>query len=150
MGSARALARYEDMMGVSLTKPRIQGGEIATEMVIENRKDMLKTNKAKQDISDFVSRCCEGWLGVAKELMSKEEMIRITRDVSREWHDDDIVTLEGDYVVKIKSSGMLDMTEGERSKAIQMALSVATIWHRHQNCKAKSIYGLSLKSSWSL
>jgi len=123
MGSARSLARFEDMMGTALTKPRIQGGEIATQMVIEERKSLQRTNKARSDVADFVAKACRAVLDVDKELMSEDQMRDITRSVNRVWHDDDEYTLEGDFSVQIEARNVLDMTEGERSKALQMVLS---------------------------
>jgi hypothetical protein len=124
IGSARALSRFEDMMGSSLTRPRVQGGEIATEMVIENRKEMEKVNRKRFIVGRFLRDNCRAWLKIAKEKMSTDEQVRITRQVDRTWRDDDRVTLDGDYVVDINIDNMLDMTEGERMKSMQMGLTV--------------------------
>lgn len=124
MASQKAQSRFEEMMGLSLTQPRLEGGEIATEMAIKNRGHLQRVNKARDDIRQNVANCLRGWLDVAKELMSHDEMVRITRNVNRVWKDDDIVTLEGDYAVQINAEDIIDMSEGERMKSIQMILTV--------------------------
>ena len=122
-GSFAALGRFERMWGFSGTEARMQGGKIATEMVIENKIFMTEINTLKVRVQHFIEEIAQDLIAIAKQKMSVKEQVRITRSMKKVWKDSDEVTLEGNYSITLKSKPLYDMTDGERGSVTQMILS---------------------------
>lgn len=123
-GSLNALARFERMWGFSGTEARIQGGKIATEMVIENKIFMSEINDLMVRVHHFIEDISCDLMAINKQFMSEEEQLRITRKMNNTWTDRDPVTLEGNYSINIKSKPLYDMTDGEYGSVMQQILSM--------------------------
>jgi hypothetical protein len=123
LGSQSAQARFEKLWGFSTMDPRLEGGQIATEMVLNNKISLTEMNDLIIRVNKCVERVASGLLIISKEKMTPGEMDRIVRSANITWQDDSNVTLEGDYSVRVKSKQLYDMTEGERSKVLQMYFS---------------------------
>lgn len=122
-GSMNARARFEKMWGFSSAAARMQGGKIATEMVIENKVFMAEINDLMVRVHHFIEAIAIDLMTINKQMMSPKEQVRITRDMRNVWTDNDEATLEGNYSVTIKSKPLYDMTDGERGSIVQMIMT---------------------------
>jgi len=127
MGSLRAKSRFEDQLGMSLSSPQL-GDKVATEMVLRNKAHIAELNDRIIRLNKFEQEIATAKLTIAKQKMTPEAQVRITRRIDRQWSDTDSVTLEGNYAVAIKTSQIQDMTEGERAQnAMGMFSTLAQI-----------------------
>ncbi len=123
-GSLAALARFEKMWGFSATEARLQGGKIATEMVIDNKIFMAKINDLMIRVWQFIENIAKDLMSINKQKMSAKQQILITRKMNNVWQDQDEATLEGNYSVNIKGKPLYDMSDGERSAVRQQFMTV--------------------------
>jgi hypothetical protein len=122
-GSIRSKAMLDEIMGPNFADPRM-GDKVATEMMLQNKIYMSKTNRKLAKINRWIAQVMEKKLDHTKNLTTHQEQSRMTREMSRNWEDHNKVTLDGNYVISVKSSALLDMTEGERAKLTQMWLQL--------------------------
>jgi len=119
-GALRSRGQFQEIIGPNFADPRM-GDKIATEMVFQNKLFTTKANRHIININKLIEQIVTALITITKTMVSPEEQMRITRSVEGVWMDDNEVTLSGNYVVTVKGSPLLDMTEGERSNLIQMA-----------------------------
>ena len=118
-GAIRSKGQFQEIMGPNFADPRM-GDKIATEMVFQNKIFMQRTNKHITKINKCIEEIITALIKITEQRVSPEEQIRMSRSVEEVWVDDNEVNLEGEYVLTVKGSPLLDMTDGERSKLIQM------------------------------
>jgi len=120
-GAIRSKGQFQEIMGPNFADPRM-GDKIATEMVFQNKIFMQKTNQHIIKINKCIEEIITALIKITKQRVSPEEQVRMSRSVEEVWVDDNEVNLDGEYVLTVKGSPLLDMTEGERSKLVQMVM----------------------------
>ena len=120
-GSMASRAMFDSIMGEGLVDPRM-GSKIATEMVYNQRQASQRMNRHIIKLNRFMEEVIQCMITATKQLVSPEEQTRMTRSVEKVWNDNNVITLDGNYSITIKSSLLADMSGMERAQERQMIL----------------------------